>query len=1046
MMHEYSENILVQNSAAALMQDELGWDVVFAYNTEVLGTNGTLGRKDYKEIVLWRYLDQALKKLNPWITDEQISQAHQHLSSYLSSSSLLQINEEKYFMIRDGIPVTVKKPDGRTEEKKAIVIDFNDPDNNYFLAVKELKIHGELYRRRTDIVGFVNGLPLLFIELKRNDVDVENGYTDNYTDYLDTIPFLFHYNAFLMLSNGMEARVGTLGSKYEFFHEWKRLSEEDEGSVALETMLRGICKKENFLDLYENFILYDHSDGKTVKILARNHQYLGVNEAVKAYSERQLREGRLGVFWHTQGSGKSYSMLFLSQKIRRKFSGSPTIVVLTDRDELNKQICGTFQACGLLGKTEGKQFMATSGKDLVEKLQGNPSFIFTLIQKFNRPEEPPIYPDHDILIMSDEAHRSQYGIFADNIEKLLPTASRIGFTGTPLLSSNEITARTFGGYISVYDFKRAVEDKATVPLYYENRGDKIKEIKNPDITDKILDAIEEADLNPDQAEKVMHEFEKEVHLLTAEPRLRAIAKDFVVHYSELWTTGKAMFVCLNKVTCVRMYNFVQEYWQQEIRETQQRVAAAASDQEQQELSRKLKWMQDTEMCVVISQEQNEIQTFRKWDLDILPHRAKMENRELDKEYKDPDSNFRVVFVCAMWLTGFDVKTLSCLYLDKPLKAHTLMQAIARANRVAVGKSNGLIIDYIGIVRALKKALNDYTIDKNGHTHTDPTVDKDVLIGQIVAAVAGAEQLLAGQGFDLDALIRAENFKKMALLKDGAEAMCSDAKTKKSFDTYANEINRLVKYLNHDDITREVRARTEAICAISREMQKKRKHVDTTDLMVEINHIINENVEIEHFEEEGLVESRRFDISRIDFELLAAEFDKVKRKNLMIRDLDDLVHERLSEMMAVNPARVDYYHRYMRIIEAYNADQDRTTIEKTFMELMDLAKSMSEEEQRYVREGFSSDEELSIYDLLFSENLSKSDIEKIKKMSKDILRKVKEGIAGMDHWTDKQETRAAVDVLIRNVLYEEIPDSMYDRLDAYRKAIYEHIYTHYKQAA
>ncbi len=1045
MKYEYSENVLVQDSAADLMHDELGWDVVYAYNTEVLGENGTLGRKDYHEIVLWRYFNAALKKLNPWITDHQIAEARQTLSSYLSSASLLQINEEKYFMIRDGIPVTVKKPNGKTEEKKAIVIDFNDPDNNQFLAVKELKIHGDLYRRRTDIVGFVNGLPLLFIELKRNDMDVENAYTDNYTDYQDTIPFLFYYNAFLMLSNGMEAKVGTLGSKYEFFHEWKRLSEDDAGSVALETMLRGICKKENFLDLYENFILFDHSDGKTVKILARNHQYLGVNEAVKAYGERQLREGKLGVFWHTQGSGKSYSMLFLSQKIRRKFPGSPTIVVLTDRDELNKQICGTFEACGLLGKTEGKKFMATSGTDLINKLKGNPSFIFTLIQKFNKPDEPPIYPDHDILIISDEAHRSQYGVFADNIEKLLPTASRIGFTGTPLLSSNEITARTFGGYISVYDFKRAVEDKATVPLYYENRGDKIKEIKNPDITDKILDAIEEADLNPDQAEKVMHEFEKEVHLLTAEPRLKAIAKDFVGHYSDLWTTGKAMFVCLNKVTCVRMYNYVQEYWKKEMEILEQKIASSTSDQEQMELSRKLKWMKETEMCVVISQEQNEIQTFKKWDLDILPHRTKMEKRELDKEFKDPDSTFRVVFVCAMWLTGFDVKTLSCLYLDKPLKAHTLMQTIARANRVAAGKSNGLIIDYIGIVGALKKALNDYTQNKNGQSKIDPTVDKDELIKQILRAATDAKQLLSEHDFSLDELIAAEGFKKMALLKDGAEAMCSDPETKKSFDTYANEIGRLVKYLDRNDITQDVRDQTDAVSAIFREMQKKRKHIDTTDLMVEINHIINENVEIEQ-PEEGLTESRQFDISQIDFDLLAAEFAKVKRKNLLIKDLNDLVQERLSKMMSVNPTRVDYYVRYMGIIEVYNAEQDRTTIEKTFMELMDLAKSMSEEEQRFAREGFSNDEELSIYDLLFSDNLSKSDIDKIKKMSVELLKKIKERIAGMDHWTDKQETRAAVDVLIRNVLYEQIPDSMFDRLEAYRKAIYEHIYTHYKEAA
>ena len=1044
MKYEYSENVLVQDSAAALMKDELGWEVVYAYNKEILGENGTLGRKSYHEIVLWRYFNAALKRLNPWITDAQLVEARQILSSYLSSESLLQINEEKYFLIRDGIQVTVKKPNGRNETRKAKVIDFNDPGNNHFLAVKELKIHGDTYRRRTDIVGFVNGLPLLFVELKRNDVDVENAYIENYTDYLDTIPFLFHYNAFLMLSNGMEAKVGTLGSKYEFFHEWKRLSEADEGNVALETMLRGICRKENFLDLYENFILYDHSDGRTVKILARNHQYLGVNEAVRAYAERQLREGKLGVFWHTQGSGKSYSMLFLSQKIRRKFPGSPTIVVLTDRDELNKQICGTFEACGLLGKTEGKKCMATSGVDLIEKLKGNPSFIFTLIQKFNKPDEPPIYPDHDILIMSDEAHRSQYGIFAENIERLLPTASRIGFTGTPLLSSNEITARTFGGYISVYDFKRAVEDNATVPLYYENRGDKIKEIKNPDITDRILDAIEEADLNPDQAEKVMHEFEKEVHLLTAEPRLRAIAKDFVGHYSDLWTTGKAMFVCLNKVTCVRMFDYVHEYWQHEIKALEKKIKLSASDQEQMELARKLKWMKETEMCVVISQEQNEIQTFKKWGLDILTHRTKMEKRELDKEYKDPDSNFRVVFVCAMWLTGFDVKTLSCLYLDKPLKAHTLMQTIARANRVAAGKSNGLIIDYIGIVGALKKALNDYTKNKAGQSGIDPTIDKEVLIRQIVRAAADAEQLLAVHDFDLSALVKAEGFGKMALLKDGAEAMCSDPETKKSFETYANEISRLIKYLDRSDIEQDIRDRADAIKAIFREMQKKRKHIDTTDLMVEINRIINENVEIEE-PEEGLVESRQFDISRIDFDLLAAEFAKVKRKNLMIKDLEDLLQDRLAKMMSVNPTRVDYYVRYMGIIETYNSEQDRSTIEKTFMELMDLAKSMSEEEQRYVREGFSSDEELSIYDLLFSDNLSKDDITKIKKMSIDLLQKIKARIAEMDHWTDKQETRAAVDILIRDILFEEIPDSMFDHLDAYRRAIYEHVYTHYKQA-
>ncbi len=656
MSYDYSENILVQKSAGDLLRDELGWDVQFAYNTEVLGKNGTFGRTSYHEILLTRYFQNALRRLNPWMTDSQLSEAQKTLENRLSTASLLQVNEEKYFLIRDGVPVTVKKPNGQPETKRAAVIDFQNPENNEFLAIKELKIQGDLYRRRTDIVGFVNGIPLLFVELKKNTVDVQNAYEDNYTDYLDTIPQLFYYNAFLMLSNGTEAKIGTLGSKYEFFHEWKRLAESDPGSVALETMLRGICRKENFLDLLENFILYDHSGGRTAKILARNHQYLGVNEAVKAYAGRKLNDGKLGVFWHTQGSGKSYSMVFLAQKIRRKFAGSPTFVILTDRDELNKQISDTFENCGLLGKTKAAQFIAASGDDLVQKLKGNPSFIFTLIQKFNKPDAAPIYPDHDIIIMSDEAHRSQYGIFADNMVKLLPTAARIGFTGTPLLSSDNITARTFGGYVSIYDFKRAVEDGATVPLYYENRGEKILDLHNPEITNRILDAIENADLDVDQQDKLESEFAKEIHLLTAEPRLRSIAKDFAGHYSDLWTSGKAMFVCLNKVTCVRMYNFVQEYWQAEIQNLKAKIKSA-TQQEAQELERKLRWMQETEMAVVISQEQNEIQTFRKWGLDIKTHREKMENRELDKEFKDSGNPLRVVFVCAMWLTGFDVKCL-----------------------------------------------------------------------------------------------------------------------------------------------------------------------------------------------------------------------------------------------------------------------------------------------------------------------------------------------------------------------------------------------------
>lgn len=1046
MSYDYSENILVQKSAGDLLRDELGWDVQFAYNTEVLGKNGTFGRTSYHEILLTRYFQNALRRLNPWMTDSQLSEAQKTLESRLSTASLLQVNEEKYFLLRDGIPVTVKKPNGQPETKRAAVIDFQNPENNEFLAIKELKIQGDLYRRRTDIVGFVNGIPLLFVELKKNTVDVQNAYEDNYTDYLDTIPQLFYYNAFLMLSNGTEAKIGTLGSKYEFFHEWKRLAESDPGSVALETMLRGICRKENFLDLLENFILYDHSGGRTAKILARNHQYLGVNEAVKAYAGRKLNDGKLGVFWHTQGSGKSYSMVFLAQKIRRKFAGSPTFVILTDRDELNKQISDTFENCGLLGKTKAAQFIAASGDDLVQKLKGNPSFIFTLIQKFNKPDAAPIYPDHDIIIMSDEAHRSQYGIFADNMMKLLPTAARIGFTGTPLLSSDNITARTFGGYVSIYDFKRAVEDGATVPLYYENRGEKILDLHNPEITNRILDAIENADLDVDQQDKLESEFAKEIHLLTAEPRLRSIAKDFAGHYSDLWTSGKAMFVCLNKVTCVRMYNFVQEYWQAEIQNLKAKIKSA-TQQEAQELERKLRWMQETEMAVVISQEQNEIQTFRKWGLDIKTHREKMENRELDKEFKDSGNPLRVVFVCAMWLTGFDVKCLSCLYLDKPLKAHTLMQTIARANRVAEEKSNGLIIDYIGIVKALRKALADYTANAGGLGGADPTVDKEKLIARIGDTVAKTETFLSERKIDLGLLIAAEGFAKLSYLQDAANAVCGSIEDKKSFSTYASELKRLMKYTDRDDVTGHMRRQCEAIAAIYGMLQKKRKHTDTTDLMVEINAIINDYVEIEPQQPNAITAPPRFDISAIDFDLLRREFAKTRRKNLLMRDLDEAIRRQLDKMVFANPKRIDYYERYREIIQSYNGEQDRATIEKTFLDLMDLADRMSREEQRYAREGFASDEELSLYDMLFRDDLSKNDIKKLKTAASDLLRKIKVKISELDHWTDKQETRAVVDTLIRDVLWETLPECYNnDDITEYREKVYEYVFTRYKEIA
>ena len=1049
MSKDYSEDQLIQKSTADFLEKELGWKSVYAFDQETLGADGTLGRNSYHEVLLVRHFSKVLKTLNPWLNEKQLQECVERMTEHMSSQTLMQINEQKYQLIRDGIAVTRTKPNGETEEVKAKVIDFASPEKNEFLCVRELQVHGALYRRRADIVGYVNGIPLLFMELKNHDVEVVDAFNKNYRDYLDTIPQLFYHNAFIMFSNGLEARVGTIDSKWEFFHEWKRLTEQEAGSIELPTMLRGICKKDHFLDILENFILYDHSGGRTAKIMARNHQYLGVNQAIEMYRNRQYLNGKLGVFWHTQGSGKSYSMLFLAQKIRRKFEGSPTFLVLTDRDELNKQISDTFENCGLLGNVKAKKFIASSGEDLKTKLKGNPSFIFSLIQKFNDPKAEPIYPDHDIIVMSDEAHRTQNGVFADNLMHILPTAHRIGFTGTPLLKDDNITARTFGGYVSIYDFKRAVEDKATVPLYYENRGEKLQDLKNPEINEEIASALEMAgDLDASQLAKLEREFSKEVHLLTAKKRLRLVAQDFVKHYSDLWTSGKAMFVSYNKVTCVRMYNYVQEYWQCEIKTLEQAIEKCDSQQEVQEMKRKLEWMRETDMAVVVSQEQNEMQTFQKWDLDILPHRERMEKEELDKQFKDGDSRLRIVFVCAMWLTGFDVKTLSCLYIDKPMKAHTLMQTIARANRVSEGKTNGLIIDYIGIVKALRQALADYTANPEGHeSGNDPTVDKKELISHVLEAVAAANAFLQEHDFELDHLIRAEDFMKLFLLKEAANAMCESAEIRKTYCTYATTLLKLWKYLDREDITKEMKQQKDAIEAIFKELQKKRKHADITDLSVAINDIVNEHLNIVATTAADDGPSRRFDISGINFELLRCEFAKSREKNLIMKDLQDVLQERLAQMMAANPSRINFYEKYQQIIHDYNSEQDRVSIEKTFEDLMKLSNQLSEEERRYVREGFENDEQLSMFDVLMKDDLTKEDIKKLKKVAVELLNKIKQQLETMDHPFEKQETKASLIITIRDLLWAELPQSYSDEsINYYRDKVYNYVSQRYGYVA
>ncbi|MDI1231315.1 MAG: type I restriction endonuclease subunit R [Methylobacter sp.] len=743
---DYSEDLLVQEPAAAFLEKTLKWRSVYAFDSETYGPDSLLGRKDRSEVVLTRELIVALKKLNPKLPDSALAAAMVALLDADPTKSMLQHNEAKWKLMRDGVSVKIKSADGESDERVR-VIDFDKPDNNDFLAVRELWVKGTSWDRRCDIVGFVNGLPLVFIELKRHDKGLKAAFDDNYRDNKDTIPQLFHYNALVIVSNGVDARFGALGNGWDHFYRWKRLTEADADPAPkpdeppkkplLPILLEGMCSKKNLLDIVENFTLFDSSEG-VVKIVARNHQYLGVNLAIANLQSNSphVATGHLGVFWHTQGSGKSYSMVFFCQKIHRKVSARYTFVLMTDRKELDAQIYGTFVNCGAATNKGDK---ARNGDGLQRLLKDqNRRYVFSLIHKFHEQVKENWSLRDDIIVVSDEAHRTQYGRLALNMRKALQNAKFIGFTGTPLIDGPEkqVTRQVFGDYVSVYDFQRAVADGATLPLYYENRGEKLQ-IIDPELNRRIEERIDAAkadgELTPEQEEKLYRQLARDYPVLTSDSHLGDIASDFVEHFHQRWRlmepltkpgeairyggNSKSMFVCIDKVTCVRMYALIKTRWAAKIDELEaslvyQEALLVKSGKEVSPFVERLRahvaWMRETQMYTVFSPEQNEVQDFKDWGLDVRPHRELISNgidgRSLEECFKDSQHPFRIAIVCAMWLTGFDVKSLATLYLDKPMKGHTLMQAIARVNRVAANKKNGLVIDYNGMLKSLRKAL------------------------------------------------------------------------------------------------------------------------------------------------------------------------------------------------------------------------------------------------------------------------------------------------------------------------------------------------------
>ncbi len=1058
MTWEYSEDHLIEQTAIDLFFNELGWDTLLAFNKESFGEGGTLGRQNKKEVVLKRIFFEKIKAFNPSLPEQAYNQAYEKLTEESSTKSLAETNFEKYQLLRNGIPVDFINEKGEQVKNKTLkVLDFDIADNNNFLAVRQLWIQGKSNReRRPDIIGFVNGIPLLFIELKAAHRKLENAYNDNFTDYKDVIPKLFCYNAFVVLSNGIESRIGSITGKYQHFHEWKRITEEDDGIVALDRIIVGVCEKKRFLDLFENFILFDNSMGKVIKLIARNHQFIGVNKAIENIQHKEQlynlgkisleEKQKLGVFWHTQGSGKSYSMVFFSKKIHHKFTGSYTFLIVTDRNELDTQIYGTFSGIGAVPQVKAgskDSLKATSGKHLRDLLSSEHRYLFTLIHKFNFEEE--ITRRDNIIVITDEAHRTQGGNLAMNLRNALPNASFIGFTGTPLFKDDEITRRIFGDYISRYDFKRSVDDGATVPLYYENRGEYLG-LKNPVINEQIRAVIdsESEDLDSDQRSRVEQLFAREYPILTARKRLDAIAKDAVWHFCNRGYKGKGMFIALDKLTAVRMYDLITVHWRKYVEQLEKDLRKLTyGDQELLEKSRELQWIKETEICVVISSEQNEIQKFQQWDLDIEPHREKMNTQDLETRFKDENDPFRFVIVCAMWITGFDVPTLSTLYLDKPLKSHTLMQAIARANRISEGKNNGLIVDYIETYTALLDALAIYGSggeDGEGDKPEPPVKPKEELIRQLEEVLESTETFLQDEvNFDLQNLIKAEGLHKLAAMEKGVNAVYTNDETKRKFQVLAREVFKKYKALQPDKVLNQYAPRKNAIDVIYTAIEDNVVSADVADIMRKIQHVVDESIEnmvAEPTHNEGKI----IDLSGLNFELLEQYFSKTKNQNTLVQSLKDKIEKQLKHMVERNPLTVDYYKRYQEIIEEYNRGKDELIIKETFRKLIELVNSYSEEEADTKREGLT-DEQKAIFDILRQgKKLEDKEKREIKKISVELLAELKKEKLRVDQWADKSVTAAAVFNYVNKTLFEVLPYPTYqtDDIDLRTNLVYEHL--------
>jgi type I restriction enzyme R subunit len=1056
MPHANTEDQLVEQPAILLFA-AMGWETVSA-SDEVMGPTGTLGRETTTEVVLVSRLRAALGRLNPTAPPEALAIAIDSLARNRSTMSLVAANREVYDVLKNGISVSVpdREHGGQKMERLRIIDWLNPLAGNDFLLVSQMTITGALYTCRPDLIGFVNGLPLVVVELKKPGVPAKQAFDDNLTSYKHSqngTPDLFWHNALLIASNGIESRVGTLTADWERFFEWKRIEREDEPRrVSLEVMLRGVCDPVRLLDLVENFTLFSEERSGLIKILAQNHQVLGVNKAIPAMLDaRAAGHGRGGVFWHTQGAGKSLSMVFFAQKILRHIEGNWTFVIVTDRVELDDQIAKTFKATGAVSQQESQICHAGSGAELRDLLRGNHRYVFTLIQKFQTPEL--LCDRRDVIVITDEAHRSQYDTLAVNMRTALPNALFVAFTGTPLIVGEERTREVFGDYVSIYDFQQSVEDHATVRLFYDNRTPELQ-LQNPNLNDDVYALIEAADLDDDQEKRLERELGRQYHLLTRDDRLETVAKDVVQHFLGRGFQGKAMVVSIDKATALRMHDKVRKHWQAERARVEAEISrltmyGTKSDPERlREFQQRLEVLTTTDMALIVSPGQNEVEQMKALGLDIVPHRQRMNAESLDERFKDAKDPLKLVFLCAMWLTGFDVPSCSTIYLDKPMRNHTLMQTIARANRVFPGKHSGLIVDYANVFASLEKALAIYAKGQGG---TTPVRDKRQLVEELRKAVDAVTGFCTAQGVNLAAIVASTGLERLGHIADAVNRLISPDPLRKEFLAHERWANTLYKAVKPDPAVAQFSAREGVVSVIGDTIRERtgEEPADITPVMMAINALLDRSIATDGFSivREVSGESGRhqaIDLSSIDFEALAKRFATTKRKNIELEQLRAAVRNQLDTLVRANPTRADFLAKFEALIESYNAGS--RNIDDLFKELLALTRSLSDEEQRHVREQLT-EEELTVFDLLTrpGPDLAPAERDEVKKVARQLLQRVRRAL--VLNWRQKAQARAQVKMAIEDTLDEGLPRAYTP--DLYKSkcsVVFEHVFEKFGDAA